>query len=196
MKGVSAIILAAGESKRMGSPKMLLPFRNKTVIETVIENVMAAGLEDVILVLGAEMDKIRKFTEKYPVRHCHNENYKSGMLSSVRCGFAFLPAGCRATLVMPGDQPMIKPKEIIRVMEAYRDSGKGLVMPVYKKKRGHPLMVDARYFEEVQEIPEEEGLRRLSVIHPDDVSEVKTDDSGVLNDIDTREDYLLAINKI
>lgn len=196
MKGISAIVLAAGESRRMGSPKMLLPFRNKTVIETVIENVLGAGVEDVIVVLGAHMDKIKKLTEKYPVRHCHNENYKSGMLSSVRCGFALLQAGCRAALVMPGDQPVIKPKEIIRVMEAYSDSGKGLVMPVYEKKRGHPLMVDARYYEEVKNIPEEEGLRSLSVIHPDDVLEVKTDDPGVLNDIDTREDYLLAINKI
>jgi len=196
MKGISAIVLAAGESRRMGSPKMLLPFRNKTVIETVIENVLGAGVEDVIVVLGAQMDKIKKFSEKYPVRNCYNDKYRSGMLSSVRCGFALLPADCRAALVMPGDQPMIKPKEIIRVMEAYSDSGKGLVMPVYEKKRGHPLMVDARYYEEVKNIPEEEGLRSLSVIHPDDVLEVKTDDPGVLNDIDTREDYLLAINKI
>lgn len=196
MKGISAIVLAAGESKRMGSPKMLLPFGDRNVIEKVIENVLEAGVEDVIVVLGAQMDKIKKFSEKYPVRNCYNDKYRSGMLSSVRCGFALLPADCRAALVMPGDQPMIKPKEIIRVMEAYSDSGKGLVMPVYEKKRGHPLMVDARYYEEVKNIPEEEGLRSLSVIHPDDVLEVKTDDPGVLNDIDTREDYLLAINKI
>ena len=118
------------------------------------------------------------------------------MLSSVKCGFASLPDGCRAVIVMPGDQPMIEPQEIIRVTDAYHASGKGLVMPVHKKKRGHPLLVDACYFDEVKRIPEEEGLRRLAVIHPDDVLEVQTNDPGVLKDIDTREDYLLAINNI
>ena len=68
MKGISAIVLAAGESKRMGSPKMLLPFGNKTVVETVIENTMAAGIEDVMVVLGSESDEIMKVTGKYPIR--------------------------------------------------------------------------------------------------------------------------------
>jgi molybdenum cofactor cytidylyltransferase len=196
MKGIGAIILAAGESKRMGSPKMLLPFKDKTVIETVIENVLAAGIEETRVVLGAYRDDILKIIGKYQIGYCVNEDYKTGMLSSVQHGFASLPYGCRAALVMPGDKPMIEPQEIIRVIEAYLDSGKGLVMPVYKKKRGHPLVVDASYFEEVLNLPEAEGLRRLSIIHPDDVYEVKTDDPGVLHDVDTREDYLLAINKI
>jgi molybdenum cofactor cytidylyltransferase len=69
-------------------------------------------------------------------------------------------------------------------------------MPVCNGRRGHPLVVVDRYFEEVKNMSDEGGLRRLSVIHPDDVYEVQTSDPGVLNDIDTREDYLMAINKI
>ena len=196
MKNISAIILAAGESKRMGSPKMLLPFGNRTIIETVLDNVIAAGIEDVIVVLGADMRKIRTVIGRRQVRHCYNDNYKTGMLSSVKCGFAFLSAGCDAALVIPGDQPEITPQEIRKVMDACHKSGKGLVMPVYNKKRGHPLLVADRYFEEVKNMSDEGGLRRLSVIHPDDVYEVPTGDPGVLHDIDTREDYLKAINKI
>jgi molybdenum cofactor cytidylyltransferase len=196
MKNISAIVLAAGESKRMGSPKMLLPFNDRTIIETVLDNVIAAGIEDVIVVLGADMRKIKMVLEKYPIRHCYNDNYRAGMFSSVKCGFAILPAGCNAALVIPGDQPQIAPREISRVVEACHVSGKGLVMPVCNGKRGHPLVVAVRYFEEVKNMSDEGGLRRLSILHPDDVYEVQTNDPGVLHDIDTREDYLLAINKI
>ncbi len=197
MNGICAIVLAAGESKRMGSPKMLLPWEGRTVIEAVTENVMAADVDGVILVLGAEREGIMKATEKYDVMHCYNEIYKSGMLSSVRCGFALLPPDCRAALIMPGDQPMTGVGEINRVIKAYRESGRGIVMAACDGRRGHPLVVDARYREEVMHLPDEEGLRILAERHPDDVLEAATDDPSVLRDIDTREDYLneLKINK-
>ena len=82
-----ALILAAGSSRRMGTQKLLLPFGEKTIIETVIDNILQSGVDGIMVVLGADHDRIRKIVDPLPVEVCFNENHESGMLSSVMCGF-------------------------------------------------------------------------------------------------------------
>jgi len=195
MNGIWAIVLAAGESRRMGSPKMLLPYNDMTVIEQVVNNLLDADIDRVVVVLGANREDIMKVTRSYDVFHCYNEDYKGGMLSSVKCGFFSLPQGCTGALIMPGDQPMTGPGEINRVIRTFLESGKGLVMAAHNGKRGHPLIVDMKYADEVLTLPEDEGLRALAARHPEDVLESDTDDSSVLRDIDTQEDYINVISK-
>ena len=195
MNGIWAIVLAAGESKRMGTLKMLLPYNDVTIIEQVIRNLMDANVDRVVVVVGAGKEEIMKVTRRYDVFHCYNENYKSGMLSSVKCGFYSLPEGCLAALIMPGDQPMTGPGEINRVISSFLENDRGLIMAVHNGKRGHPLIIDMKYLEEVLSLPEEAGLRALAERHPDDVLESDTDDPSVLRDIDTREDYMNEISK-
>ena len=195
MNGIWAIVLAAGESRRMGSPKMLLPYNDMTVIEQVVNNLLDADIDRVVVVLGANREDIMKVTRSYDVFHCYNEDYKEGMLSSVKCGFYSLPQGCTGALIMPGDQPMTGPGEINRVIRTFLESGKGLVMAAHNGKRGHPLIVDMKYADEVLTLPEDEGLRALAARHPEDVLESDTDDSSVLRDIDTQEDYMNEISK-
>ena len=195
MNGIWAIVLAAGESRRMGSPKMLLPYNDMTVIEQVVNNLLDADIDRVVVVLGANREDIMKVTRSYDVFHCYNEDYKEGMLSSVKCGFYSLPQGCTGALIMPGDQPMTGPGEINRVIRTFLESGKGLVMAAHNGKRGHPLIVDMKYADEVLTLPEDEGLRALAARHPEDVLESDTDDSSVLRDIDTQEDYINVISK-
>jgi len=195
MNGIWAIVLAAGESRRMGSPKMLLPYNDATVIEQVINNLLDADIDRVVVVLGANREEIMQVTRSYDVFHCYNEDYKDGMLSSVKCGFYSMPQGCTGALIMPGDQPMTGPGEINRVIRTYMESDKGLVMATHNGKRGHPLIVDMRYADEVLNLPEGEGLRALAAMHPEDVLEAETDDSSVLRDIDTQEDYMNEISK-
>ncbi len=195
MNGIWAIVLAAGESRRMGSPKMLLPYNDVTVIEQVIRNLMDADIDRVVVVLGANREAIMTVTRQYDVFHCYNEEYRKGMLSSVKCGFYSLPQGCTGALIMPGDQPMTGPGEINRVIRAFLESDRGLVMAAHNGKRGHPLIVDMKYADEVLSLPEGEGLRLLAQSHPDDVLESDTDDSSVLRDIDTQEDYMNEISK-
>jgi molybdenum cofactor cytidylyltransferase len=195
MTGIWAIVLAAGESRRMGSPKMLLPYNEVTIIEQVIRNLLDANVDRVVVVVGADREEIMKITRKYDVFHCYNENYKSGMLSSVKCGFNSLPEGSLAALIMPGDQPMTGPGEINRVISTFLDSDKGLVMASYNGRRGHPLIIDLKYLEEVINLPDEKGLRVLAERHHDDVLESDTDDPSVLRDIDTQEDYMNEISK-
>ena len=196
MAEIWAIILAAGESKRMGSPKMLLPFMGITIIENVIANVSCSKVDNIMVVLGADRDSIVKLIRTKAVNYCYNENYKDGMLSSVVCGFRNIPIDHSAVLVFQGDQPLITPKAINSVIEVYLSSGKGIVIPVYESKRGHPILIDRKYRNEIQKLNPAEGLRSLALKYSDDVLEVNTDVAGILRDFDTYDEYKNEINKI
>lgn len=193
MSEIWAIVLAAGESKRMNAQKLLLPFGDKTMIETVIENLAASSVRNIMVVVGSHQEEIIRVIAHFPVSHCYNYNYKQGMLSSVKCGISALPEDCEAVLIFLGDQPLIPVNVVNLVIGAYRDSKKGIVMPTYRKKRGHPLLIDRKYREEIERIDEQEGLRALASRHADDVLEIETDAPGILRDIDTREEYLEVI---
>ncbi len=195
MSNICAIILAAGESKRMNAPKLLLQFSGKTMIEMVLGNVLQAKIDCTLVVLGSYRNEIASAISHLPVTSCFNENYKNGMLSSVKCGFENLPGEFDAVLVFPGDQPFIDPFVTEKVIAAYRDSGKGIVIPVYNGKRGHPLLIDCKYRALIARIPENEGLRWIAATYPGDVHEVNTSSEGILKDFDTVEDYLNEINK-
>jgi molybdenum cofactor cytidylyltransferase len=196
MGEIWAIILAAGESRRMGFPKMLLDFNGRTMIESVIGNVSESKVDKIIVVLGADSEAIVERIGKLGVKYCYNENYKEGMLSSVRCGFRNIPSDYNAVLVFQGDQPLITPDAINTVIEAYLSSGKGIVIPVYKKRRGHPLLIDIKYRDEIEKLSPDKGLRSLANKFSEDVLEVDTSESGILRDFDTYEEYKIEINQI
>jgi len=195
MKGIWAIVLAGGESKRMGSPKMILPYAGMTIIEKVLENVLASDIEKVVTVLGSNKDEVLKVIDKLPVLHCYNSNYNDGMLSSVKCGFEFLPDDFRAAMIFLGDQPMAETSVINKMINAYNESGKGILVPVFANKRGHPLLVDKKYRDEIINLDEPDGLRGIIRMNPDDLLDVETENPTVLVDIDTKEDYINEINK-
>jgi molybdenum cofactor cytidylyltransferase len=195
MSKIYAIILAAGESKRMKVPKMLLPFNGKPMLEKVIENVTGSEVFRTLVVLGSYRDEILKSISHLTISHCYNENYRKGMLSSVQCGFVNLPPDTDAVLVFPGDQPFIEADVINQIIGAYRETGKGIVIPVFRKKRGHPLLIDYKYRDAVAKLSDNEGLRFLADMFKEDVLEVKTKSPGILKDFDTKEDYLNELNK-
>jgi molybdenum cofactor cytidylyltransferase len=196
MGGFWAIILAAGASKRMGFPKMLLTFSGRTMIENVIANVIESEVDNIMVVLGADSDVLIELIRKSSARYCYNDKYKEGMLSSVKCGLRNLPSDIDAVLVFQGDQPFITPKSINTVIHAYLASGTGIVIPVYEKRRGHPILIDRKYLDEIEKLEAREGLRSLAYKFSDDVLEVDTKDSGILRDFDTYEEYKKEINQI
>ena len=189
MGAIRSIILAAGESKRMGFPKMLLMFNGKTMIENVLDNVTESDSDSILVVLGAGRYDLIDIVSKYDVKHCYNINYREGMLSSVQCGFKNLPPDTEAVLVFQGDQPFITPEVINSVIDAYRSSGKGIIIPVYKGKRGHPLLLDSKYKDQINTLDPDKGLRSVTYIHSSDIFEVETDEPGILRDFDTYDDY-------
>jgi molybdenum cofactor cytidylyltransferase len=196
MPEIWAIVLAAGESKRMGSPKMLLQFKGKTIIENVVANVLGSSVNNTLIVLGPSGDEILNVIGDAPVEHCYNDNYKLGMLSSVKCGLKYLPQVSGAAIIFLGDQPMIGSEIINIVIEAYRREGKGIVIPVFDNKRGHPLLIDLKYRDEIGNLKPEEGLHILARKFADDVLEVKVHTRDILKDIDTKEDYINELKQI
>jgi len=192
---IGAVILAAGESRRMGSPKLLLPYRGSTMIESVLEAVTASDVESTVVVLGAGRGPLRKKIRRFPVSEIVNLRYRRGMLSSIQCGVAALPGGCRAALVVLGDQPGISAAVIDALIAAYQKGRECIVVPVFRGRRGHPLLVDLKYRDEIAALSPETGLRALFAAHPDDILEVVLTEASILEDIDTPEEYQKALGQ-
>jgi molybdenum cofactor cytidylyltransferase len=189
MKDVWAIVLAAGESTRMKANKLLLPWEGVPMIGAVIDRIRASGAEGILVVLGAYRDEMLDVLDSRYVTTCYNADYREGMLSSVRCGFKNLPAEASAALVFLGDQPMVAPEVTGRLVEAWRASGKGICLPVFGGRRGHPVLIDRKYREEIDHLDPEVGLKGLMHGHPDDILEVESGGPAILRDIDTPADY-------
>ncbi|MEN8230950.1 MAG: nucleotidyltransferase family protein [Bacteroidota bacterium] len=187
-----AIILAAGSSTRMGTQKLLLPYNNATMIETVVDNILDSKIHKVMVVLGADSEEITRVIGQRDVEYCHNQQPEKGMLSSVMCGFKALPQNANVALVYLGDQPDIPPAITNTIIEAYNGDLYGIVIPVHDHRRGHPLLVDLKYRRDIFKLDLEKGLRALMHLFPEDVLEVDVDEPGILVDIDTREDYSTA----
>src|ERR1044072_7303580 len=136
---ISAIILAAGQSKRMGQPKMLLPWGKSTVIEHVIGTFLNAGIEDVIVVTGGAREPVEGILRHYPVLKIYNAPYAAGeMLSSVQCALRAMPSQAQAALIGLGDQPQVEEKNVRLIQEEFRAGQSSLIVPSYQMRRGHP----------------------------------------------------------
>lgn len=190
---IYAIVPAAGESRRMGVQKLLLPFGSANVISHVVGQLLHSGVDKTLVVVGHEADKVVKTLSGQAVTIVENPDYASGMLSSVRCGLRALgpqgQAGPDAVLVALGDQPAITANLVDCLIQAFTGNRKGIVVPVFGGKRGHPLLFSAHYRHEILTHYGEVGLRGLLHAHPDDVFEVLASTPAVLSDMDYPEDY-------
>ena len=184
-----AVILAAGESRRMGTQKLLLPFGEVTVIEAVVRTALASRVDRALAVLGSGRDAVRLKLAPYGVEFAVNEDFSKGMLSSVQAGFKALPAAAEAAVVMLGDQPFLPAKVVDAIVEAYGESRKGIVVPAFRGRRGHPVLIDLRYRDEVLALDPAEGLRQLMRAHPEAIFEAEVEDANILRDLDVPEDY-------
>ena len=186
------IILSAGESKRMGTPKQLLPWGSTFVLQQVIDNAAASHLEQIILVLGCRAGEIADQINVSPkTRVVINNDYREGMSSSVKCGIKKAPVGAAAFMLLLGDQPFIVPAIINRVLDEYQKNKYGIVIPVYNGKRGHPVIFDAKYKAELLAIADR-GAKAVVNNHLYDILEVPLEVPEILTDIDTPQDYRKA----
>jgi molybdenum cofactor cytidylyltransferase len=189
MRNIGCVVLAAGESKRMGCPKMLLPFGDSTIIETVVANVRNSVVKYLIVVVGAYREELIQKLNISGVKHCVNDDYMQGMLTSVWCGINSLPPDIEAFMIIPGDQPLINSTIIDDLTEKYYLSGKGMAVPVFKGKRGHPVIISTKYRNQILGLSTGEGLRALLIKNEDDVELVESNSVAILKDVDTRHDY-------
>jgi molybdenum cofactor cytidylyltransferase len=184
-----AVVLAAGESRRMGTQKMLLPFGDTTVVGAVVRTALASRAGGTLVVVGADREAVRREVEPRGVGFAVNENYALGMLSSVQAGLRALPAGAEAAVILLGDQPFLAAGVVDGVIAAYEESRRGIVIPAFQGRRGHPVLIDLKFRDEVLAIDPAEGLRRLMRDHPEEILVVETGDANILRDLDTPEDY-------
>ena len=184
-----AVVLAAGESRRMGTQKLLLSFGNTTVVGAVVRTTQASRAGRTLVVLGADRDAIRREIEPRGVDFAVNENYPLGMLTSIQAAFQALPGDARAVVVVLGDQPFLASRVVDEVIAAYEESRKGIIIPTFEGRRGHPVLVDLKYRGEVLAFDPADGLRRLMRTHPEDIGEIEVGDANILRDLDTPEDY-------
>ena len=189
LPSVTAIILGAGESSRMGRPKLLLPFGDSTMIGTVISRVLASSVEKAIVVLGSNYESHREVIKDYPVEIVNNKRYREGMFSSVKCGLEAVPDAADAVMVLLGDQPMIQADEMDQLIASYRDSEKEISIATHEKKRGHPILFGRKFISEITGYSGEASLRDLLQKHPSEILEIKTGNDRILRDIDTENDY-------
>ena len=188
-----AVVLAAGESRRMGTQKLLLPFGDATVVEAVVRAALGSRVDRAMVVLGADAREVRAKLAPTGADFTVNEDHGRGMLSSDQAGFAALGEGAEAAVVMLGDQPFLPSAVVDAVIAAYRTSGKGIVIPTFQGRRGHPVLVDMKYRAEVLGLDPSDGLRQLMRAHPGDIHDVDVDDANILRDMDTPEDYRSAL---
>jgi molybdenum cofactor cytidylyltransferase len=186
---ISAILLAAGESNRMGQPKQLLPFGQSTIVERTIDNLLNSAVSETIVVLGYRDEEIRKTIAGKPVKLVINPDYQQGMSTSIIAGLKQVDKRARAVLIALSDQPFINSQTITSLVEAFIANNRGILIPVYQGRRGNPVIFAIKYKGELLNLKGDVGGREIIKRHPDDVLEVAVNCEGVLLDIDTMENY-------
>jgi len=182
---LSAILLAAGESKRMGSPKQLIPWGQSTMVETSVDNLLASDVNEVIVVLGYQADEIEKVIDERSVKIAVNQDYEQGMSTSIITGLKRMDSRSQAIMLALGDQPLIDCHTINKLIEGFCNANKGIAVPTYIGKRGHPVIFARKYKEELMKLSGDIGGRQIIKDHPEDVLEVAVDCEGICIDFDT-----------
>jgi molybdenum cofactor cytidylyltransferase len=187
---ITAVVLAAGVSKRMGKPKMLLPWGPKMVIQQVVETLIDSGISDIVVVAGALQSEIREALKDAHINLVVNPLYSNGeMTTSLQEGLSHLPELPTDIMVVLGDQPFIKKQTIRMLIAASNASDKPIVMPSFINRRGHPWIVKNEIWKEIQELTAPETLRDFFHQHENAIEYVLVEDDGIAQDMDTPEDY-------
>jgi molybdenum cofactor cytidylyltransferase len=184
-----AVVLAAGEARRFGAPKLLMPFGDSTVLGSVIAALTAADIAPIVVVTGPGAAAIQATLKGEAVQVVGNPDPARGMVSSIRVGVAAVPTSLNRFLVALGDQPRIRAKGIAHLLRQHAGSGKGIALPTYRGKRGHPVVFSAGYREAILALTDDQTLRDLIHAHRDDCVEVDLDSDAYVRDIDTQEQY-------
>jgi molybdenum cofactor cytidylyltransferase len=192
---VAGVVLAAGESRRMGQLKALLPFGSRTVIEQVLQPFLSADLSEVAVVLGHRAEEIAAVLEPLPVRLFHNPDYRLGMTSSVQVALRSLDPVPDAYLLALVDQPQIGRPVIQQLLAAHARTQKGLVIPVWQGKRGHPLLLAAVYRQAVLALTPDQGLNVVTRGYPYDTLELPIGNDDILRDMDYQEEYVAELQR-
>jgi molybdenum cofactor cytidylyltransferase len=197
---ISAVVLAAGESVRMKTPKLILPWEDTTVLESIATKLMKCQYidDEIIVVLGSNFEKIIPVFSKYEdhrLKIVKNNEYKKGMLTSVWSGLNSLSKSSEYILFTLGDMPLIKIETFNELTSSTINNKTIILAPTYRGKRGHPLIVNKSQISDIYQLSGPGGLRTLLSKHPERITLHKVNDEGIIIDIDTIEDYNMYLKK-
>jgi molybdenum cofactor cytidylyltransferase len=185
---IGAVVLAAGRSSRMGRSKLLLPLGGRAVLAWVVEHLLEAGVDDVVVVTGPYTPDVLPVLGTAPVRLAHNPDAAHGMASSLRVGLLALHPADDAALIALGDQPTVDRHILLPLLERYRRDRPAIVVPVYRGQPGNPVLFDRRVFPELFALSGDVGGRSVVRADPARVAEVAFDEDPP-PDLDTPEAY-------
>lgn len=186
--GVCAIVLAAGLSSRMGEPKSLIRIAGRPLLALGLDAVRHSHVAGIVVVLGAASEQVRKEVGLERAHVVVNPAYAEGMSTSIRLGLRAVEPDATAFLFVLGDQPLVTSSTINALIDRQRATGARIVLPVYRRVRGNPVLLHRSLAGEIERITGDAGCRPIVAAHADEVVEVPVEDPGILIDIDTPED--------
>lgn len=190
---ISAIVLAAGKSMRMGAQKMLLPWGDTSVLGKVVQTLQNAEVNDIVIVanstIAAQITTYQSFDSAQD-KLSITVNNNGEMLASIQAGLRTQNPSAEATLICLGDQPQMQEGSVRAVCEAYAKSKSGLVVPSYQMRRGHPWLAARPLWDEMLAINEGQSMRHFLNAHAGEIEYVTLETPSILQDLDTPDDYL------
>lgn len=186
---VGAIVLAAGGSARMGRPKQLLPIDGQPMVRRVTEAVCELGLAQVVVVVGAQAGAVTHALEGLPVEITLNEGWTLGLSGSMKIGLRALEPEVQGALLILADQPALTPDLLQMLVTRYQVTRAPIVAPVFRGRRGNPVLFDRMLFPELLAVEGDQGGRKVITRYKEQVESVEVDQAAVLLDVDTQQDY-------
>ncbi len=187
---VAGVILAAGTSSRVGQTKQLLPLNGKAILTHVIEAAIDSLLNRVILVLGHAAREIQQMLNYPEISIVYNPMYEKGQSYSIKYGLREVDRSADAVLFLLGDQPLVQPETINKLITAYAKKRSLIVLPTFQGRRGNPVLFDRRLFQRLKNLSGDSGGKELLEEYADQMSPVAVQDPGIHFDVDTHADYL------
>lgn len=186
---LSAVILAAGESSRMGEPKPLIKIANKTFFEIIKKKIIAAGIKDIHMVLGAESGTIISVLNPKGINIIINKLWQQGQISSLKKAVEYLSDRTDAIIMFLIDHPQIEITTIKQLIDKYKNGSADIIIPEYEGRGGHPVIIANSVYRAILEAPLNSGARSVFRKSEFNSVRVKVNDPNIRQDIDTKEDY-------
>ena len=186
---ISAILLGAGESKRMGADKLSLPWGGKTVLKHCFETLSRSEVQELVVVLGVRNKGLKNLFQGRKTKVAINPYSYRGMSTSIRRGLKVLRSRNEGILIALGDQPLLKTRTINVLIHAFQKGRGGIIIPSFHGRRGHPVIFHRRYKKELLNLEGDVGGKSVTERHPQEVRTVRVRSMGVVTDVDTWRDY-------
>ncbi len=190
---LAAVILSGGESRRMGSPKALLPYQGRPFLEHLLEVSAHPKIGVRRIVLGAHAGPILKALKIHAEEVVINEEWVKGQLSSIHAAIRSLPPGTEGMLLCLVDHPLVSAALVNDLIERFYATQKPIVLPTYNGKRGHPIIFSSRLYEELLAAPMDIGARAVVWAHGNEIAEVPTNEEGTVLNLNDPEALKKAI---